>query len=423
MKSFLNTQKIIKYLPLLLVVLVVLIPADLLADKVIGQEALDRKATAGGHTVNINDSIASIGSMLKLMLGIVSLLVFVALALASKVTDFKLFPTWKTNTLNAYAFIVFLIVGGALATWELIVHSGKAGPSASVHGESMDQMFMVTTIVCGIVFVLTQVLLFSFAYMYRGRPGNTALFYPENHKLELIWTLIPAVTLTIMVFWGMTIWMNYHKDAPKDSLQIEIVGQQFEWNIRHSGKDNVLAKANFKEISGLNMLGVSYKEKAAEDDIILPAKEIHIPVNKSVKFNIRSKDVLHGVYAPQFRVQVYAVPGMPTAFSFVPKTTTADMRKITKNPKFNYELACSQLCGSGHWNMRVVIVVDTPEEYQKWLDSQKPTFTPDKIQSFEDEKALKLAQAGPVVNTNSSDHKEGETGDMKKEEEAKSNTH
>jgi cytochrome c oxidase subunit 2 len=222
------------------------------------------------------------------------------------------------------------------------------------------------------VFIIIQVLLFYFAYQYRNRKGITAIYYHDNSKLETIWTIVPAITMAIIVSFGVTVWHNIHNPdiKGKKPLEIELVGEQFQWRIRYAGKDGVLGKHAFKKITADNPVGVDSADKASADDVIPTIKEMHFPVNEVVQFKIRSKDVLHGVFAPHFRVNIYAVPGMPTQFTFTPTKTTEQMRKETGNPNFNYELACSQLCGSSHYNMRVVIVVDTPDEYQKWLATQ-----------------------------------------------------
>jgi len=224
--------------------------------------------------------------------------------------------------------------------------------------------------ITGFVFILTQILLFGFAYKYQHNKDRKADFYPHNNTLEIIWTAVPAVVLAVLVLSGWKAWSDITDKAPDDAEVIEVMGYQYAWAVRYGGSDKKLGDYDYKKIDATNQLGIDFSDKASFDDFI--PRELHVPKGKPVLLNIRARDVIHSVYAPHFRLQMNAVPGMPTRFWFVPTKTTAEMRKETGNEDFDYELVCNKICGKGHFAMRYVIVVDEPEEYAKWYASQEP---------------------------------------------------
>ena len=180
---------------------------------------------------------------------------------------------------------------------------------------------------------------------------------------------------------------------------MELYAQQFNWKARYAGSDNTLGKANVRliDIDRANILGIDESDPYAQDDII--TTELHLPVNKPVLFKMRSQDVLHSAYMPHFRAQMNCVPGMITQFGFTPTVTTVEMRqthkmqeKITKineirvekskklvangedaleRYEFDYLLLCNKICGKSHYNMQMKIIVETQEEYDAWIASQK----------------------------------------------------
>jgi cytochrome c oxidase subunit 2 len=249
-----------------------------------------------------------------------------------------------------------------------------AQPAASDHGEKIDFMLWMTIIVTGIVFLLTQVLLFWFAFKYQYSEKRTSYFFPHNNKLELLWTVVPAIFLTVLVGFGLFYWFKITGDAPKDSQIVEITGKQFNWMMRYPGKDNVLGRKNYRltDASSGNALGVDWEDGASHDDV--EASEMHLVVGKPVQLVINAQDVIHDVGLVHFRLKMDAVPGIPTTLWFTPKYTTEQMKKITGNKDFVYEISCDQICGSGHYSMRGVIVVETQEEYDAWMASKKPQY-------------------------------------------------
>ncbi len=275
------------------------------------------------------------------------------------------------NKTNAALFMIFLIVGMIVFFWYSIKNFDLYHiPIASEHGVTTDRLFWITMAITGIVFVITQILLFYFSYKYQHSPKREALFFPDNNKLEFLWTLVPALVLTVLVVYGLMVWNKVMAPAPKEAEIIEVMGFQFAWKVRYPGKDNKLGAYDFREIDAVNLFGMDLSDKACYDDFV--PREMHLPKGKPVEFRIRARDVLHSVFAPHFRLKMDAVPGMPTRFWFVPTKTTEEMRKETGNPDFNYEIACTEVCGRGHFSMRLIVVVDEPSEYEKWKSEQEP---------------------------------------------------
>jgi len=243
--------------------------------------------------------------------------------------------------------------------------------SASVHGLDIDFMFNITLILTTIVFILTHIALFGFSFKYRGSENRKAYFYPHNNSLERIWTIIPAIVLTVLVLLGFFTWRSITNVSPEDqkkAINIEVTGEQFKWSLRYAGADNQIGARNYKLTTPTNGLGIDFKDQKSWDDKLV--SEIVIPVNKPVRFTIGSKDVLHSFYLPDFRVQMNAVPGMPTYFQFTPRLTTAQVREERNNPKYDYVLLCAKICGAGHYNMQAKVTVVSEAEYATWLAKQ-----------------------------------------------------
>jgi cytochrome c oxidase subunit 2 len=294
----------------------------------------------------------------------------------AKLVDFRPFGNVDSNHANGWMMLLFGVGFLGLVTYEMSVHSDRLYlivNSASEHGVQIDTLMHITIGLTLVVFFIVQVVLFWFGFKYRKQPGRKALYYADNHQLELIWTVVPAITLFILVGYGLVVWSNVHYPNVQNPVNIEFVAEQFQWRIRYAGEDNKLGQTRFSLTTGENPLAMDSTDKSAFDDRILAKKEIYLLKGKPYKFKIRSKDVLHGFYMPHFRVNIYAVPGMPTEFQMTPIKTTAEMQAIY-GPKFEYELACSQLCGSAHYNMKVtIVVVDSEKEYAEWF-SKQPMF-------------------------------------------------
>ncbi len=289
----------------------------------------------------------------------------------------------QTNKVNAFMLLAFLIIGliGVYYCNEKL--KGRIlGEPASDHGVLIDRMLYITIALTGIVFVITQVALFWFSYKYQESDKRKAFFYPHNNKLELIWTVIPAIALTILVGFGLFYWFKITGDAPKNSMIVEVTGKQFGWEFRYPGKDGILGKKYFKKVdpANNNPAGQLWEDQANHDDVFME-QEMHLVVNKPVKLVIGAKDVIHDVGLAHFRMKMDAVPGTPTTMWFTPRFTTKEMAEKTGKPNFTYEISCDQMCGQGHWSMRGVIIVETQEEFDVWMAQKKPQYfvaNPDK---------------------------------------------
>lgn len=278
----------------------------------------------------------------------------------------------SSNNVNAVLFVLFMVLSLGGFFWYSFTHFDKYSlPVASEHGKWTDTLFWITMGVTVVAFTFISIIMFLFLYKYRYDENRKAKFYPDNHYLELAWTIIPAIVLAVLIFTGLRAWNDITSPASDDAEVIELVGQQFAWTARYPGvKDHTLGKVNYKLIDNFgNEFGLDLTDKNSFDDF--KSLELHIPKGKEVLLKIRAKDVLHSVYLPHFRVKMDAVPGMPTQFKFVATLTTEEMRAKLNNPNFNYEMACAEVCGRGHFSMKMPVVVDDEETYEKWKASQE----------------------------------------------------
>lgn len=283
----------------------------------------------------------------------------------------------QNNRINGFLMIVFLVLGLIGVYWCNELYKGKILRfPASDHGVKIDNMLFITIAVTGVVFLITQILLFWFAFKYQHSEKRKPLYFPHNNKLEVIWTVVPAIALTVLVGFGLYYWYQITGDAPKNSTVVEITGKQFGWMYRYPGKDGVFGKKYYQKIDETkgNPLGMIWDDKAAQDDIILTTPELYIPVNKPVKLIINSRDVIHDVGLVHFRLKMDAVPGTPTTMWFTPLYTTEEMRKMTNKAEFEYEISCDQMCGKGHYSMRGIIKVVTADEYLLWRAKQPAAY-------------------------------------------------
>ncbi len=306
----------------------------------------------------------------------------------------------KDNNLQGYimfAFLAFIYIFTiyGLLTWGHLVLSNPA----SEHGEDVDQLMDITWVLIFTVQAITQVLLHYFAFKYRGKKDQKALYFADNDKLEFIWSVIPAIVLAGLILYGLYAWTNimFVDEKTEDVMVVELYAKQFGWEARYSGKDNVLGKANVRYIEGVNTTGTDLSDPNAQDDKTVTG-EFHIPKGRKILFKLRSQDVLHSAYMPHFRAQMNCVPGMVTQFAFKPTITTDEMRMTPKMLKkvnninklratksavlvadgkapldpyaFDYLLLCNKICGASHYNMQMKIVVDTPSDFNEWMKSK-----------------------------------------------------
>lgn len=278
----------------------------------------------------------------------------------------------QTNRLMAWLMVVFFVLG-LIGIYKCHVDLiDKMLPeSASVQGDNYDMMLMVTLSLTGFVFFVTHIALFYFIFRYQSTPDRKAYYYSHNNRLEVLWTTVPALALVILVVIGLKNWFAMTDKAPADSMVVQIMGKQFNWIIRYPGPDGVLGKTDFKLINDANnVLGLDWNDPASKDDIIIENGEMHIINKRNVHLVINSRDVIHDVGLPHFRMKMDAVPGITTTMWFTPKFTSEEMKKKTNNPDFVYEIACDQMCGKGHYSMRGTVIVQTESEFNEWLAGQ-----------------------------------------------------
>lgn len=237
-------------------------------------------------------------------------------------------------------------------------------PLASDHGAGIDRMILYLLFTVGGLFVVGHLTLGYFIWRFsrEGRPT----YRLASLNAERNWSLIPVVLMTVIaeggVFaLGLPVWQEFYAAAaPPDAVPVEVTAEQFAWNMRYPGQDGVFGRTDPRLISSDNPLGLDKNDPAARDDIVLPS-ELYLPVGKPARLRLRSKDTLHSFFLPHHRVKQDAVPGMTIEIWFVPTVVGT------------YEIACAELCGLGHYQMRGLLRVMPPEEFEKWRKEQ-PTF-------------------------------------------------
>jgi len=224
----------------------------------------------------------------------------------------------------------------------------------------IDDTLVVTFWITGAVFTAVVLFIAYCLYRFRHREGLKAAYEPENKRLELWLTVGTAVGVAAMLAPGLVVWGHFVK-VPTDATEVEVVGQQWQWSFRLPGADGRLGRADTRLVSPESPLGVSPNDPNGQDDVVIEVDDLHLPVGKPVKVLLRSIDVLHDFYVPEFRAKMDMIPGAVTYFWFTPTRTG------------RFEILCAELCGVGHPYMRGVVVVDSEEDYQAWLE-QQPTF-------------------------------------------------
>lgn len=315
---------------------------------------------------------------MSFLLGLAAVMVLVVLILMFRVQGLLSIvrgsdkrPGGMLNKFNGAMFLLFTVLGTLIFVYYSFSRFNEYSlPEAvSEHGIKTDNLFWVTTVLISIVFIVVNGALMLFAFKYQYKEGNKAKFYPDNHVLELVWTIIPAIVLTYLVFNGWKVWSNTMSDPVpqlvEDRIELEVVGQQFYWNVRYPGCDDKLGAHYFKNIDAENTFGLKVTDQNSWDDFM--PRQIFLAKGRKVHFVIRAKDVLHSVYLPHFRVKMDAMPGMPTEFWFTPTKTTQEMRNELDDQTFTYEMACTEMCGKGHYSMRYEVVVLENDDYEEWL--------------------------------------------------------
>ena len=204
---------------------------------------------------------------------------------------------------------------------------------------AIDHALAITLAVTGLVFIITNLMLAWFGYAYQDGPGAKAAYWHDSPRLEMTWTLVTAGILAVFLFNALSLWAKVTAPPPADAVLIEVTGQQFAWNVRYPGKDGVLGKTDHLQASQDNPIGLVKDDPASKDDLLL-LNQIYLPKDKAVRVQVRSMDVIHSFFLPNFRVKQDAMPGMTVETWFTP----------TRAGKF--EIACAEHCGLGHYRMR-----------------------------------------------------------------------
>ena len=341
--------------------------------------------------------------------------------------------SYVDNSINAGLMLVFMLLFFGSAIY-MMSEYGRGGmpPAASAHGRGddmligQDDLLMLNFAIIVFVFFLTNFLLFFFAWKYRMKPGNKATYFAHSNKLELVWTVVPALVLAVIIILGLKQWNEVTGPASDEAIRVELYSKQFDWTVRYSGEDNKLGRTDYRLVTTDNPLGIvtganidsaltkmdaeiirltndlndsskvfsAKKEESMElqrdrferirrvlfnmkntnndsldvygqNDVTMASNDtLYLWKGKEYEFQFRSQDVIHSAYFPHFRAQMNTVPGMKTRFKFKPIMTTDEMREEIGDEKFNYILMCNKICGSAHSNMKLdVVVLDTKEYF------------------------------------------------------------
>lgn len=343
----------------------------------------------------------------------------------------------RDNNMNGRLMFVFMVVLFIGFIWLMAKYGWTGrGEAASVHGKGYDWLLSLNLIIIIAVFFLTNFLLFFFTWKYIKKPGVKAFYFPHNNKLEMVWTVVPAVVLAVIIILGLRSWNDITSQSGAEAIRVELFSKQFDWTARYAGDNNKLGKFDYKLTTDANELalmtaasidtaifqmengvsGIKTLERKLNDKTIMMVPEdrekmiadlshkqrlirllyqmrerydkkwdalayddviqkdtLYLCANQPYEFNFRAKDVIHSAYFPHFRAQMNTVPGQVTRFKFTPDITTKDMREKMKNPAFNYVLMCNKICGGAHYKMKMIVVVLPKAEYNAWMKSKKVT--------------------------------------------------
>jgi len=303
----------------------------------------------------------------------------------------KLYKTTDSdNKFNGRAMLLFMFLFFGFFIWQVDKYSHRVLPkSASEHGNLIDGLMDANYVLVVAVFFVVNAFLFFFAWRYHGTKDRRAEYIVHNNKLEMIWTIVPAVALAFIIIFGLKYWNEIMKrNVDANPIKIELYAKQFDWTARYPGADNEFGIDSYMQIDGSNPVGLDTTDKRCKDDILVK-NEFHIPVGREVVFQFRSRDIIHSAFMPHFRAQMNCVPGQITSFRFKPIVTTAEMRKdahVIRNIneineirtkrgedpiEFDYLLLCNKICGASHYNMQMKIVVESEKDYNAWIAKQK----------------------------------------------------
>lgn len=225
---------------------------------------------------------------------------------------------------------------------------------------AIDGLIEFTMLITGIVFVAVVLFTALAIYKFRYNEDRRAAYEPENKKLELLLTIVTAVGVIALLAPGLSVWADF-VTVPEDAAEFEAIGEQWQWTYRFPGDDGKLGTADVANTTYDNPFGMVADDPNGQDDILIEDNELHLPIGSPIKVLLRSKDVLHDFYVPQFRAKMDLVPGLESYFWFTP----------TKEG--TYDLLCAELCGTGHYNMKGKVTIESEEAFKAWL-ANYPTY-------------------------------------------------
>ncbi len=222
----------------------------------------------------------------------------------------------------------------------------------------IDNTIIITFWITGAVFAAVVLFMAYCVFRFRHKDGQRADYEPENRRLETWLTVVTAIGVTAMLVPGLFVWSQF-VTVPAEATEVEVVGQQWQWSFRLPGKDGKLGKSDTRNVTAENPLGLDANDPNGQDDLIVEAADLHLPMGKPVKMLMRSIDVLHDFYVPEFRAKMDMIPGSVTYVWLTPTRTGT------------FEVLCAELCGQGHAFMRGVVMVDNEADYTAWIDQQQ----------------------------------------------------
>ena len=268
----------------------------------------------------------------------------------------------------------------------------------------IDDTILITFWVTGVVFVGIVLFMAYCVLRFRHKEGRQAAYEPENKKLEWWLTILTAVGVALMLAPGLYVW-NQFVTVPEEAMEVEVVGQQWQWSFRFPGKDGVLGTSDARLINDDNSFGVQPDDSYGQDDVLIEDSELHLPLGRPIKVLLRSIDVLHDFYVPQFRAKMDMVPGAVTFFWFIPTRTGT------------FDILCFELCGVGHHTMRGIVVVEEESAFEAWLQ-ENPTFAQSLAKTKTGpEKALSVVSTGSELDFRSREkpHNEAQVSRARRE--------
>lgn len=255
----------------------------------------------------------------------------------------------------------------AIAIWGIVLVSVAfffkwQMPALASNRVGLDSLYYWILGITGVAYIVVQLLLGYLIWKFSDRPGAKGLYWHDSHKMEVGWTVGTAAVLIPIVMVGLNLWSGVYSPPPADAVEVEVVGAQFQWDMRYPGPDGVFGRVNPALISLENPLGIDPNDPASADDFSL-TNQLGLPVNRPVVLHLRSKDMQHSFFLPRHRVKQDLQAGMSILTWFVPTEVG------------EFEIACAELCGLGHYRMRAFLTVMEPGDYQNWLVEQQQLAT------------------------------------------------